>query len=352
VISFAAIGCNNQQRNSTKKEAEQPEEIYTCSMHPQVQEHHPGNCPICGMRLIKKNAKPVAANNLELESLLRPANEFVNSSLPAISPQLKNIDLPVKSYGIIEYDTRGAGTVSSRVSGRIEKMYIRYRFEPVAKGQKIMDIYSPELLTAQENLLFLLRRDASNLPFIQAAKEKLLLLGMSENELEQIIRTGKPMVSVGIYSSYGGHVHDAGMIHSDGSTSEIKTNTAVTRELSLKEGMYVQKGQTLLMIMNHHEVWAALQIFPSDQSLVKVGNQVSIIPETDTTTVINGHIDFIEPFLRENSKTITARAYFENMSMLPIVSQLQAYIHIKDKPELLLHHKSVIYILIYIIVVL
>jgi len=101
----------------------------------------------------------------------------------------------------------------------------------------------------------------------------------------------------------------------------------VTQELSLKEGMYVNKGQTLFMIMNHHKAWAALQIFPNQQSVIKKGNAVTIIPETDTNAVINGTIDFIEPFFRGNSKTLTARVYFHNMEMLPIGSQVTANIY-------------------------
>jgi Cu(I)/Ag(I) efflux system membrane fusion protein len=325
VLLMLLAACNNQQKEA-KQQTVITEDIYTCSMHPQVHEHHPGNCPICGMQLIKKNPQPIEAANIQLETLLKPTNGFVIASLAATTPQLKNINMPVKAYGTIEYDTRSAATISARVSGRIEKMYIRYRYQPVEKGQKIMDIYSPEILTAEQNLLFLLQNDADNKSFIQAAKEKLLLLGMSDGQLKQLIQTGKPLYSVTIYSNYSGHVHDAGMIHDATPASDMNVSAPVTQELSLKEGMYVQKGQTLLMIMDHHTAWAALQIFTIDQSLVKVGNIVSVIPETDTSAIINGRIDFIEPFFRSNSKTVTARVYFHNESMLPIGSHVTANI--------------------------
>jgi Cu(I)/Ag(I) efflux system membrane fusion protein len=79
--------------------------------------------------------------------------------------------------GNIGYDTREVGSISARVSGRIEKLYVKYRYQRISKGQHILDIYSPELLTAQQNLLFLLKNDAGNTTMIQASKEKLLLLG-------------------------------------------------------------------------------------------------------------------------------------------------------------------------------
>src|SRR5262249_44697270 len=159
----------------------------------------PGNCPICGMKLVKKNAETVSTNNIQLESLLKPANEFVVASLPVTTPQQKNIRIPIKVYGTIEYDTRAAVSISARVSGRIEKLYLRYRYQEVTAGQKIMDIYSPELLTAQQDLLFLLKSDPDNTSFINAAKQKLLLLGMSESELNKVIQTEKPLYSVNVY---------------------------------------------------------------------------------------------------------------------------------------------------------
>ena len=317
--------CSNKQNNKTASTASL-EDLYTCSMHPQVLEHHPGNCPICGMKLIKKNATATTTNNIELESLIKPANEFVIASLPVTIAQQKNITIPVKVFGTVEYDTRAAGAISSRVAGRIEKLYVRYRYQPVEAGQKIINIYSPELVTAQQNLLFLLKSDPDNTSFISAAKQKLLLLGMSESELSEVIKKGQPLYSVSVYSNYSGHAHDAGMNNSV-AANDMNSAAPATQELSLKEGMYVQKGQTLFMIMNHHQALAALQIFPNEQTFIKKGDAVRIIPETDTAAVIEGKIDFIEPFFRGNGKTLTARVYFHNMAMLPIGSHVTADIY-------------------------
>ncbi len=310
-------------------------------MHPQVLEDHPGDCPICGMKLIKKNVIPVAMNSIELETLLRPTNEFAFASLPVTTPQESNINIPVKAYGVIESDTRAAGSISTNVSGRIEKLYLRYRFQKIEAGQKVMEIYSPELLTAQENLLFIIKNDAQNSSFISAAKQKLLLLGMSATELNKVIKTGKPLYSVSVYSRYSGHVHDAGM-GNDMAPANDNSDATLTQELSLREGMYVNKGQTLFMIMNHHKAWAALQIFPDEQSVIKKGDAVKIIPETDTNAVISGTIDFIEPFFRGSSKTLTARVYFHNMDMLTIGSQVRANIYTQGRQGLWLPQTAVL----------
>jgi membrane fusion protein, copper/silver efflux system len=336
-------GRTKEKQAAAQSAAAQSAEIYTCSMHPQILENHPGNCPICGMVLVKKNSATASINNIALDAVLKPTNESVISSLALTHPERKTMAMPVTTYGTIEYDTRTAGTISARVAGRIEKMYIRYRYQEVRKGQKIMDIYSSELLTAEQNLIFLLQNDGANASFIKAAKERLLLLGMGEAELQQVIRTGKPNYAIGIYSQYSGHVHEAGMMQNGLPQTAENTNAApVTQELSLKEGMYIQKGQTLLMIMDHHMVWAALQVYPSDQSLVRVGNTVRIIPEADTTAAIDGRIDFIEPFFRAGNNTLSARVYFHNMEMLPVGSHVSATIYSSKRNGLWLPQGSVL----------
>ena len=351
VVAFAAFqSCNNPQPKTIEADSANTlvhKDLYTCSMHPQIIQDHPGNCPICGMQLVKMNTQAVAVpTNIGLESLLKPVNEFAISSLPVTTLQQKSSSISVQSFGVIEYDSRATGTISARVSGRIEKLYVRYRYEEVEKGQKIMDIYSPELVTAQANLLFLLKSDAQNTSFIESAKEKLLLLGMSEGQLNEVIKSGKPAYAVSIYSDYSGHIHEAGMSaapdNTSSSSNEMEDVSMVTEALSLKEGMYVQKGETLLMIMNHHRAWAALQIYPEDQSLVKTGDSVTIIPEADTTDVVNGTIDFIEPFFRTGSKTLTARVYFHNAWHLPVGSHVTASISSGSKTAAWLPQTSVL----------
>lgn len=295
--------------------------FYTCSMHPQIHQDHPGNCPICGMKLVKENAKSVAVTNVDLEALLKPTNEYVMATLPVTTPVKKHVKVPIRVFGTIEADTRAVGSVSATVSGRIEKLYLRYRFQNIKAGQKVMEIYAPELVTAQENLLFLLTKDPTNSTFINAAKQKLLLLGMSGKELKEVIQTRKPLYKVSVYSKYTGHVMSNGKMN-----SEMPSPDQLTRELPLKEGMYVKKGDRIFMIMNHMKTWAALQIFPKDQVMIQKGDPVQLIPESDTSVAINGTIDFIEPFFREGRKTLTARVYFNNKSMLTLGTQVTAKI--------------------------
>jgi len=260
---------------------------------------------------------------------LKPPNEFVISTVPLISLDQRNEQIEIKAFGNIGYDTREVGSISARVSGRIEKLYVRYRYQKISKGQHILDIYSPEMLTAQQNLLFLIKNDENNLPFIQAAKEKLLLLGMSNDQLQQVIKSGKLSLTIAVYSNYSGHIHEAGTGNNMVSGSVLmKDISFITEELPLKEGMYVQKGQSIFTVYNPGRAWAVLNVYAENQALVKSGNKVKITPETAPDKEFDGRIDFIEPFYRQDSKTLTVRTYFNNSNLkIPIGSQVKATIY-------------------------
>lgn len=331
-LSFflVAQGCNNSEEGTDHSQhaTETVQEIYTCPMHPEIIKDKPGNCPICGMQLVKKETGGQRVNDVALETMLKPTNEFVISSIPVVTIRRKEEQLEIEALGKVTYDTRQVGSISSRVSGRIEKLYVRFRYQKISKGQHILDIYSPELMTAQQNLLFLLKNDAANTPFIQAAKEKLLFLGMSSQQLQQVIQSGKPSLTVAVYSNYSGHIHEAAKeTNMNNAQGPMRDISLITEELSLKEGMYLQKGQFVFSVYNPDRAWVILNIYGEHQGLVKKGNAVRIIPETAPDRDFRASIDFIEPFYQKESKTLTARVYFNNSTLkIPIGSQVRATI--------------------------
>ena len=305
--------------------------LYTCSMHPEIIRDKPGNCPICGMQLVKKESESKEVHDVSLHTLLKPTNGYAISTIPATTLMKSEEPIEINALGYTAYNTSAVGAISARISGRIEKLYVRFRYQLVKKGQKIMDIYSPELLTAQQNLLFLIKNDPSNNSLINAAKEKLLLLGFPSEQLQQVINTQKTLFTVSVYSSYSGHIHDASNMGMNSTITEApEMNEAIsltTQELNLKEGMYLQKGQTVFKVYNPNKVWALLNIYPSDQAFIKVGNKVRIVPEAKPDKNFQSSIYFIEPFFRPGNKTLTARVNVDNSALqLPIGSQVQATI--------------------------
>jgi membrane fusion protein, copper/silver efflux system len=328
VISLTS--CKNKQEGNTTNPSKK--ELWTCSMHPEIIRDKPGTCPICGMDLIKKEEGSAALAGIQLNDLLQPTNRFVVSSIPVTTINRESEQVEVEALGTVSYDTRLVNTISARVSGRIERLYVKYRYQHVMKGEKIMDIYSPDFLTTEQELLFLTKNDPTNTSLINAAKQKLLLLGMSEAQLQQIIKTQKPSLSVAVYSNYSGHIHEAGGMP-DTDPQEGKMDISrTTEELPIKEGMYVQKGQTIFQLFNTDRSWVLLNIFPEYQTLIKTGDPVRIIPETAPTKNFRARIDFIEPFYRKESKTLTSRVYFNNTHLqIPIGSQVKATIFVDAK---------------------
>ena len=327
LLSVIMVGCNNvkqEHQHETNNKAEE----YTCPMHPDVKSNKPGQCPECGMDLVKKQVLNPGKTGTTIEALALPSNEFVVSNIAVTVMERRKEQIEIKALGNINYDTRQAGTISSRVSGRIEKLYVRYRYQKISKGQHILDIYAPELLTAQQNLLFLLKNDATNTAMVEAAKQKLLLLGMSNSQLQQVLKSGKAILSIAVYSNYSGHIHEAVNGDEMGSKpGEMKDISLITGELSLKEGMYVQKGQSIFTVYDPAKAWAVLNIFDASQSLVKKGNPVRIVPETAPEKDFRATIDFIEPFFRKENKTQAVRVSFDNSKLkIPVGSQVKATI--------------------------
>ena len=300
---------------------------YVCPMHPQVQTEGPGTCPICGMEL-EKIKSPLEAKAVSLNTLLKPANQQVIANVPMIHMMERAENIEMAAYGFVTYDSRHVGTVSSNFSGRIDRLYIKYRYQPIHKGQLIMDVYSPEIVTAEEELLFLLKNDTNNTTIINAAKEKLYLLGMSSEQLNEIIRNGKPAYRISILSKYNGHIHESNSLGMNNSTApEMPVPPTLTEALSIKEGMYIQKGQNIFSVFDPDRAWVLLNIFPDQVSMIKLGNQVHIVPESNPNSDFKAKIDYIEPVYRTGNKTLTVRIYFDNANLkIPMGSQVSATI--------------------------
>jgi len=326
MLLLVVAGCHpSAKKEMNAKTAD--EEIYTCPMHPQIKENKPGNCPICGMALVKKEFTSHEASQVDLNTLLQPTNSVVVSGIPVTSLQRETKTVMITALGRVDYDTRLVNTIAARISGRIEKLYVKYRYQHIHKGMPVMDIYSPELLTAQQNLLFLLKNDAGNTSLVNAAKQRLLLLGMSSEQLQKVVSTGRTIFAITVYSNYTGHIHEAGAMQEMSTVAKMDVS-AQTEALNIKEGMYVTKGQTIFQLFNTDKSWVLLNLFADDAALVKKGTPVTILPETSSDS-FTASIDYIEPVYRNSSKTVTARVYFDNSNnYIPIGSQVKAMMQV------------------------
>ncbi len=313
IFLFMSCGTNNNSEadNHSMNETEmQKKKIYTCSMHPEIIRNEPGNCPICGMKLVEKIEGPDANSSDELnEEIVKPVYQTVVSRIPIIQPEEKEISIKVKADGYIAYDTRTEKNIASRYTGRIEKLYVKYMYQPIKKGDILFEIYSPELIAEQENLIFIIGNDPNSQTLIDAAKKKLLLLGMAEKQIDEVIQTKKPFYHLPVYSPYNGHIHESNDNTSNTSLMNTQPNMD---ELSLKEGMYIQNGQTIFNVLDPINVWAMVKIYADDVEKIKLHQPVELMIEGLSGKIISGQINFIEPIINNDSKILTARVYLDN----------------------------------------
>ena len=322
--------CSDKKREQAATQAKSDVK-YTCPMHPQILEDHPGSCPICGMTLVKKSGQASEGSGISLNTVLQPVNSTVISTVAAITPEQKAVATSISAQGYLDFDARMFNNIASRYSGRIEKLYIKYAFQEIHVGERIFDIYSPDMVTAQQDLIYLVKNSPAETGLINAAKQKLLLLGMTNAQVSQVIQTGKAFYSLPVYSPYEGHVHDMPHSQMGGATNDQPSSDFGNNlPLTIKEGMYVEKGQNLFNVVNPHMLWAIIKVDQTALSGVKLNQPVTIMLPDVPGKIITGKVDFIEPVLENSDKTTSIRVYLDNMDHeLKVNSLVKAEIQTK-----------------------
>jgi Cu(I)/Ag(I) efflux system membrane fusion protein len=201
--------------------------------------------------------------------------------------------------GRMELNINNTKTIASYISGRIEKLYVQYNFQPVVKGQKIMDIYSPDLVAAQQELLYL--KEAGDTDLMNQAKRKLHLLGVSEKEINKILHSGKANHSIGIYSQVSGYI-----IESTVDPDEILNNTP----FSLREGMYLKSGELMFRVYDNSSVWA--EFYAAAAASKHIQQNSSILVKLDGGRTLQSTITSILPFYKEGQNFMNIRVKLNN----------------------------------------
>ena len=303
------VGCGQKPKVATQNTSVK----YTCPMHHQILEDQPGVCPICGMTLVKKYGQASESAGININTVLQPVNSTVISSIGTISPQQKDVPVNINADGFIDYDARTFNNIAARYSGRIEKLYIKYSFEEIYKGERIFDIYSPDIVNAQQDLIFLVEHSSQETELIRAAEQKLLLLGITPSQLKQVEKSRKPFYSLPVFSPYNGHVHDKAHDQNVAMAETVDQAYATNMPLSIKQGMYIVEGQTLFNVVDAHRLWAVIKIKNTDVANLKLHQAVSISMPDSPGETLNGKVDFIGPFLQNGDKATMIRVYLDNM---------------------------------------
>ena len=313
-------------KSENHSEIEHQNEVYTCSMHPQIIRDKPGNCPICGMTLVKKITENNSVQDNSIDNLIKPTDNFIVGNYQTTTAIDTTISSEINLPGIVAYDPNSSVNIAARMSGRIERMYVNYKYQKVNKGQKLFDLYSPELLTEQQNFIYMVINDADNISIINASKQKLLLYGMTQNQINTLItsKTANPRIS--IYSPASGII-DGTETMANVSTPAMQSGSSSTEILNVKEGNYIKKGEVIFKLLNTDKVWGIFNVIQGYNSLIKTSQSIQITTELDKNEVIDAQINFVETQLNPADKTNRIRVYLNNNKLkLPIGLRLQGIV--------------------------
>lgn len=307
IISILLFACKSKKLEV----AADPDVYYTCSMDPQVKENKPGKCPICKMDLTPvKQANSSVMDEIELsEQQVQLGNIHMDTIRSG------SIGDQVVLTATLNFDQQKENAVSSRVMGRVEKLYFKNIGDFVSKGAKLFDLYSEELNNAKQEYLLELEKqktlDNSLIDFtqlVQAAKNKLLLWGMSEAQIQELVKSKKATSLTSIYSNAGGYI------------------TA----MDIKEGDYVAESGTIVRLADLSTLWAEAQVYSSQLSFMDKGDQAIVQFPDMQGKEVKGKIEFINPELNPATRINLVRVTIPNHGN-QLKPGMPAYVIIKNK---------------------
>ncbi len=279
--------------------AEQAPTWWTCSMHPQIRQPKPGQCPLCLMDLI-----PIATEDGVVgERQITFSEEALKlMEVQTTLVERKFVEAEIRMVGKVDYDETRVKNITAWVPGRIDRLYVDFTGITVSKGDHMVDLYSPELISAQAELLQALKaagsvRDSTSelmkrttIATLEASRDKLRLLGLARSQIDKIESSGAPVTHITIYSPMGGTV-----IH--------KYAT---------EGMYVNTGTPIYTLADLSRLWVKLDAYESDLSWIRYGQEVEFSTEAYPGQVFKGRISFRDPVLDAKTRTVKVRVNVDN----------------------------------------
>ncbi|MBT1711710.1 efflux RND transporter periplasmic adaptor subunit [Fulvivirgaceae bacterium PWU5] len=288
-------------------------DLYTCPMHPTVVSEQPGTCPVCGMDLVRQARDGEAVEiTPALARTLQAPNEHVLASTSTVRGIFKAMPLTYTAPGTVAYDTRALRTITARLGGRLEKVYLRYSGQPVRAGQPIAELYSPELMTAQRELLYLVQHDPGS-DLLAGARRKLLLLGATTQQIENILRRNEPVQSFTLHSPYDGYIltgseTPATIVAGTGDPMNAGATTATSPAQTRlpREGDYIARGQALYRIASANALRIELTLPAESANAIAPGDSVQLIVEGQQRI---GTVAVIEPVYRDGAPFVTVRVH-------------------------------------------
>jgi len=277
----------NPNDKASASPAAEEKTIWTCSMDPQVRMDAPGKCPICGMDLIPLVKNSGQSDDIDIH-LSKEAAALANVMTTVVSKQK-----PVKEvrlYGKVQPDERMLQSQVSYFSGRVEKLYVNFTGESVKKGQPLGLIYSPELITAQQELLESAKTKLTEPDIYEAAKEKLRQWKLSDDQIINIEETGKTTDNIEVKAT----------------TSGIITSRMVNT------GEFINQGSVLFQVADLSHVWVVFDAYENDLSYIKKGDKVTFLIQAIPGRDFTATVSFVDPVIDRVTRVAKVRAEMAN----------------------------------------
>lgn len=267
------------------------ETIWTCSMHPQIRQDHPGTCPLCGMDLTPLEDEE--ESDLPIEALRMSPTAMQLANIQTMKVQTGDIEKDIRLVGRVSLDPRYTFAQNAHIPGRVEELYVNTVGEYVKVGQKIAVIYSPELINAQKELLQAYQNKDNYPGMYEAVREKLLLWKIQPQQIEDIIRKGAVVEKMPVFANNNGYMV----------------------EKFIDKGDYLQAGSPIFKLAQLSNVWGEFDVYEKDASFVKKGMAIRYDLPSMPGKEFKGTIDFIEPMLNPETRTLKARIQMKNPNL-------------------------------------
>jgi Cu(I)/Ag(I) efflux system membrane fusion protein len=317
-VTVLFMACKSKPKPPSSVTTAQSKAYYTCSMHPQVHEEKPGDCPICSMKLIK--VELTNRDNKTAGNIILTATQLQLAGIKMDTVREENTGTGKTLSGTVTTDESHSEMISARIAGRIQRLFIRTTGEKITTGQPLYAIYSEDLQEAEKEYLLaktpqklLHNPDVDYRQLISAAENKLQLWGLSSPQIKALAASGRVSATTTVMSKINGTVSD----------------------ISVHEGDYVTEGMPILKTQALNNLWVEAQLYSNETINYTENERVSVsFPDLNGQT-ISGKIEFINPELSDASKVDLIRVSIPNSEGL-IHPGMQAYISLNNSKQLAL----------------
>ncbi len=265
-------------------------QIWTCSMHPQIKKGQPGDCPICGMELIPLVSATSTEDETDPNEIQMTKSAMKLADVQTATVQRGNPEKSILLQGKIKADERNIAKLTARFGGRVEKLFVNFNGQNVHKGQKLGVIYSPDLITAQRELIEAGKYKETNSSFYKASRNKLKLWDLTEKQINTIESSGEPTVYFTILSPI--------------------TGTVTQRNVSM--GDYVKEGAPLFEVTDLKKVWVMFDAYETDLPWINIGDKIEFTVEALPSEKLSGKVSFIDPLINPQTRVARIRVIANN----------------------------------------